>query len=122
VGEGIPKPVIWIGPSLADLRDFPDAVQAEIGFALFQAQLGAKHPSAKPLKGYRGAGVVEIVEDDDGNTYRAVYSVKFSDAIYVLHAFQKKSTHGIKTPKHVLDLIDQRLKTAKEISDVRKKA
>jgi phage-related protein len=88
---------------------------------LYQAQLGGKHPSAKPLKGYKGAGVLEIVEDFDGDTYRAVYTVKFREAIYVLHAFQKKSKSGIKTPAHELALIGQRLAEAKEINDAQKK-
>jgi phage-related protein len=122
MAEGAEKEVVWIGPSRHDLREFPEGVQREVGFALYQAQLGGKHPSAKPLKGYKGAGVLEIVEDDDGKTHRAVYTVKFSDGVYVLHAFQKKSPKGSKTPKHELDLIDQRLKAAKEISDGRKKA
>jgi phage-related protein len=115
------KPVIWIRDSRRSLQAFPEDVQDEVGFALYQAQLGHKHPSAKPLKGYKGAGVLEIVEDFDGDTYRAVYTVKLADAIYVLHAFQKKSKSGIKTPQHQLDLIEQRLKEAKEISDGRKK-
>ena len=76
--------------------------------------MGAKHISAKPLKGFGGAGVLEIVEDDDGNTYRAVYTVRFKGAIYVLHAFQKKSKQGIKTPKHEIDLIENRLREAAE--------
>lgn len=115
------KPVIWVRDSRKRLRDFPRDVQDEVGFALYQAQLGSKHPSAKPLKGYQGAGVLEIIEDFDGNTYRAVYTVKFSDAVYVLHAFQKKSKSGIKTPTRELDLIDKRLAEAKEISNGRKK-
>lgn len=79
-----------------------------------------KHSSAKPLKGYKGAGVLEIVEDWDGDTYRCVYTVSFGDAIYVLHAFQKKSKSGIKTPMHELELVDRRLREAKEISNGRK--
>jgi phage-related protein len=115
------KPVIWIGDSRRRLQRFPAEVQDEVGFALYRAQLGHKHPSAKPLKGYKGASVLEIVDDFAGDTYRAVYTVKFSDAIYVLHSFQKKSKSGIKTPQHELRLIDQRLADAKEISDGRKK-
>src|SRR5437588_169132 len=115
------KPVIWVRDSLRRLRDFPDDVRDEVGFALYQAQLGGKHRSAKPLKGHKGAGVLEIVENFDGNTYRAVYTVRFVDAIYVLHAFQKKSKSGIKTPAHEIELIDKRLVEAKEISDGRKK-
>src|ERR1044071_7752562 len=94
------KPVRWIGSSHADLRAFPRETRRAIGYALYFAQMGDKHPSAKPLWGFRGAGVLEIVEDHDGSTYRAVYTVRFSDAVYVLHTFQKKSKKGIETPKH----------------------
>lgn len=89
------KPVSWIASSYKDFRGFPDAVQDAMGYALYQAQLGAKHDSAKPLKGFGGAGVLEIVADHVGDTFRAVYTVKFATAIYVLHAFQKKSKTGI---------------------------
>jgi phage-related protein len=106
------KPVLWVAGSREDLRDFPPGARREIGFALSFAQQGEKHPSAKPLKGYKGAGVLEIVEDHDGDTYRAVYTVRFAKAIYVLHAFKKKSKSGIKTPQHELDLIKRRLKAA----------
>ena len=108
-----PKPVHWIGRSHEDLRGFPKAVTREIGQALWFAQMGDKHPSAKPLKGFKGAGVLEIVENYSGDTYRAVYTVRFTKAIYVLHAFKKKSPRGIKTPKHEIDLIEARLKQAK---------
>jgi len=106
------KPVSWIGSSYRDLRAFPDPVQDAIGYALYQAQIGEKHSSAKPLKGFGGAGVLEIVADYVGDTFRAVYSVKFAMTIYVLHAFQKKSKSGIKTPTEDLDLIQRRLKAA----------
>jgi len=89
-------------------------VQREIGFALRQAQDGGKHPDAKPLKGFGGASVLEIVEDHDGDTYRAVYTVRFADAVYVLHVFQKKSKK-IATPKHEMDLIPARLKEAERL-------
>ncbi|MEG4172102.1 MULTISPECIES: type II toxin-antitoxin system RelE/ParE family toxin [unclassified Microcoleus] len=108
------KPVEWIGSSRDDLRDFPEDVQQIMGFALYRAQLGKKHPDAKPLKGFKGAGVLEIVENFDGDTYRAVYTVKFEGIVYVLHAFQKKSKQGIATPKQDIDLIESRLKRAKE--------
>src|SRR4051812_4955950 len=108
------KPVEWVGSSLDDLRGFPEGVQDEIGFALYQAQRGGKRVSAKPLKGFKGAGVLEIVESHEGNAYRAVYTVRFKSAIYVLHAFQKKSKKGIKTPREELDLVQKRLKTAAE--------
>jgi phage-related protein len=81
---------------------------------LYRSQLGKKHPDAKPLKGFKGAGVLEIVQDFDGDTYRAIYTVKFEGIVYVLHAFQKKSKHGISTPKQDIYLIEMRLKRAKE--------
>jgi phage-related protein len=108
----LPKPVHWIANSREDLRKFPDPVTREIGQALWFAQMGDKHPAAKPLKGFKGAGVLEIVEDHSGDTYRAVYTVRFAKAIYVLHTYKKKSTHGIKTPRHQIDLIQTRLKWA----------
>jgi phage-related protein len=109
------KPLVWVGDSLEDLWDFPSAVQREIGFALRRAQDGGKHPDAKPLKGFGGASVLEIVEDHDGDTFRAVYTVRFADAIYVLHVFQKKSKKKIATPKHELELIRARLKEAERL-------
>lgn len=90
----------------------PDVVQDTFGFALHLAQIGKKHEQAKPLKGFGSAGVLEVVEDTDGNTYRAVYTVKFGNAVYVLHCFQKKSTRGIATPKPDMDVIRERLKVA----------
>lgn len=84
------------------------------GHALIIAQLGGKHEDAKPLRGYGGAGVLELVEDFASDTYRAVYTVKFADAIYVLHAFQKKSKKGIRTPQKDLDLIKERLRRAEQ--------
>jgi len=90
-----------------------------MGYALYQAQLGLKAPLAKPLRGFGGAGVLEIVEDHRGDTYRAVYTVKFSDFVYVLHAFQKKSKKGIATPKPDIDLIKKRLKIAEEDYKIR---
>src|SRR6266481_5612902 len=115
------KPVIWVRDSLRRLRDFPEDVRDEVGFALYQAQLGKKHRSAKPLKGHKGAGVLEIVENFDGNTYRAVYTVRFADAIYVLHAFQKKSKKGITTPKQTIELIKSRLRDAESDYRARQK-
>ncbi|NLN75179.1 MAG: addiction module toxin RelE [Armatimonadetes bacterium] len=108
------KPLLWIGSSLDDLREFPEDVKRVMGFALRRAQDGCKHINAKPLKGFGGAGVLEIVENDDGNTYRGVYTVKFAGVVYVLHAFQKKSTKGICTPKREIDLVKDRLKRAEE--------
>jgi phage-related protein len=107
-----PKPVVWVGASLRDLKSFPRAVQRDLGAALRDAQGGAKPPEAKPLKGFKGAGVLELVQDHESDTYRAVYTVRLADRIYVLHAFQKKSKKGIKTPKHVIDLVKARLKQA----------
>lgn len=106
------KPVHWIGSSREDLREFPAQVRGEIGYALSFAQIGGKHSSAKPLKGFGGAGVLEIVENHRGDTYRAVYTVRFAAAVYVLHVFQKKSKSGIATPRHEVDLIFRRLKAA----------
>ena len=111
--EGAHRPIRWLGSSLNDLRKFPKEVAREIGYALWFAQAGDKHPSAKPLKGYRGARVLEVVEDHAGNTYRAVYTVRFARAIYVLHVFQKKSKSGIKTAAHEIELVKSRLKWAK---------
>ena len=106
------KPVSWIGSSYKDFRAFPDSVQDLMGYALYRAQIGAKHESAKPLKGFGGAGVLEIIADHVGDTFRAVYTVKFATTVYVLHAFQKKSKVGIKTPTEELELIRQRLRAA----------
>src|SRR5580700_10199296 len=109
-----PKPVRWIGSSRDDLKDFPEHVRQRVGGALWEAQIGLKAPYAKPLKGFGGAGVLEIVDDFDGDTFRAVYTVRFAKVVYVLHAFQKKSKRGIATLKAELDLIDRRLKRARE--------
>lgn len=109
-----PTPIIWLGSTRKAVQDFPLTVRQAVGFALFQAQLGGKHADTKPLKGFGGASVLEIVERFDGDTYRAVYTVKFAGVIYVLHAFEKKSKQGIKTPKQDLDLIKRRLQQAKE--------
>jgi len=106
------KPVFWVGSSRDDLRAMPDQVRRDIGQALYAAQQGATDPAAKPLKGFGGARVMEIVERDRGGAYRAVYTVQFADAIYVLHVFQKKSKRGIATPKQEIDLIRRRLAVA----------
>ncbi|MCU1267281.1 MAG: toxin RelE [Acidobacteria bacterium] len=108
------KRLIWIGSSRSDLSSFPAEVKDLLGYALYQAQVGLKAPSAKPLRGFGGAGVLEIVEDHQTDTYRAVYTVKFSELVYVLHAFQKKSKKGIATPKPDIDLIKRRLRVAEE--------
>lgn len=106
------KSVVWIGSSRSDLASFPDDVKDAVGYALYIAQRGGKHADAKPVRGFGGAGVLEIVEDYAGDTYRAVYAVRFAERIYVLHAFQKKSKRGIATPKREIELIRARLKRA----------
>jgi len=112
------KPLFWIGPSKDDLLAFPEAVKDEIGAALSVAQFGGKHPHAKPWKG-EGPGVFEVVEDHRADTYRAVYTVRFEGVVYVLHAFQKKSPRGIKTPSKDVDLIRRRLSEARADYEVR---
>ena len=109
------KRVIWLGPTRKVLQRFPLPVRRTVGFALYHAQKGAKHESAKPLRGFGGAGVLEVVEDHKGDTYRAIYTVRFTERIYVLHMFQKKAKQGIKTPKQDIDLIKQRLKEAETL-------
>jgi phage-related protein len=108
------KPLEWVGSSKADLVGFPVPVRKEMGHSLHLAQAGEKPYSAKSLRGFGGAGVLELVENHDGNAYRTVYTVKFAQAVYVLHVFQKKSKKGIAMPKAELDLIKQRLKAAAE--------
>jgi phage-related protein len=108
------KPVRFVASARSDLRRFPKKVRLVVGTALNAAQLGGKHKDAKPMKGFGGASVVEIVEDYDGGTFRAVYTVRFVDVVYVLHAFQKKAKRGIETPKSDTDLIKQRLKLAEQ--------
>ena len=104
------KPLRWVASSKKDLMAMPEAVQDIFGYALHLAQSGKKHPDAKPLKGFGGAGVLEVVEDYQGDTYRAVYTVRYAQAVYVVHCFQKKSTQGIATPKPDVELIKLRLK------------
>lgn len=113
------KPLIWIGSSREELKNFPETVKDVAGFALYKTQMGGKHPAAKPLKGFHGAGVVEIAENYSGNTYWVIYTTRLEGAIYVLHAFQKKSKTGIETPKQEIDLINSRLKTALEHHELR---
>ena len=112
--DPVPKPVRWIGESKTDLSAFPNDVKLRVGGALWDAQIGLKSSAAKPHKGFGGAGVLEVVADSDGNAFRAVYTVRFAEAVYVLHAFQKKSRRGIATPKAELELIAARLSRAKE--------
>jgi len=116
------RSLIWIGSSLDDLRAFPDAVKQTMGYALYLAQIGGKHANAKPLRGFGGAGVLEITDDFDGDTYRAVYTVRFQSAVYVLHAFQKKAKRGIATPNRELELIRARLHRAGELDRERSRS
>jgi len=112
------KPVVWLGDTLRRLKTFPSGVQDEIGYALYLAQRGEKHVSAKPLKGL-GPGVLEIASDHRGDTFRAVYTVRLGERVFVLHAFQKKSKRGIATPQADIDLLKRRLKLAVEISEAK---
>lgn len=111
---GMLKPIRWIGSSLRDLKSFPAEVRSDVGYALYAAQNGETDPSAKPMKGFGGASVMEIVAPFSGDTWRAVYTVRFKDVVYVLHAFQKKSKSGIATPQKELELIRQRLVAAEK--------
>ena len=108
------QPVIWVATSLKDLKAFPRDVQREVGYALYLAKIGGKHPKAKPLRGFRG--VLEIVSDYQTDTYRSVYAVKLGDHIYVLHAFQKKSRRGVATPRQEIETIRRRLSLAERIA------
>ena len=110
------KPVIWVGSSRKDLRTFPEPVQDHMGYALYVAQRGGKHRDTKTLVGFGGAGVLEIVKDFRGDTFRAVYTLRYAGAVYVLHAFQKKSKTGRETPHRDIQLIKQRLREAEEIA------
>lgn len=109
------KPIVWLGDSLRAVRSFPARVQDEVGYALFLAQVGEKHITAKPLKGL-GPGVLEVVSDHRGDTFRAVYTVRLGARVFVLHAFQKKSSRGIATQTVDIELVRRRLKQAVEIS------
>ena len=111
------KPLIWISSSYKDLKKFPADVQDAMGYGLLDAQEGGKHKNAKPLQGFGGADILEIVDEDPSGTYRAVYTVKFAEAVFVLHAFQKKSKQGIKTPQEDIELIKSRLKVAQELHE-----
>ena len=108
------RSLCWVGTSLEDLRKFPGEVVDVMGYALHLAQQGGKHPDVKPLKGFSGGAVLEVVADYSGNTWRVVYTVRYRDVIYVLHAFQKKSKQGIRTPKQHTSMIQRRLKLAQE--------
>lgn len=109
------KDLVWVSSCKEDLLRFPRDVRRMLGFALGAAQRGGKHPDAKPLKGFGGAGVLEVVKDHDRSTYRAVYTVRLGGRVYALHAFQKKATRGSATPKRDLDLVRRRLREAEEL-------
>jgi len=121
VDERQPKPLTWIASSRRDMRALPKGVRRSFGVALFAVQIGETPPIAKPLRGFGGAGVLELIEDDAGGTYRAIYTVRFTTAIYVLHVFQKKSKHGRETPQRDIDLIKERLKRAEDLHRLRMK-
>jgi phage-related protein len=110
------KPLYWVGGSKKDLLAMPETVMHVFGYALYLAQTGKKHDQAKPMRGFGSAGVLEIVEDWEGNTYRAVYTVRFVESVFVLHVFQKKSKRGVATPKRELDLIRERWKSAEQMA------
>jgi phage-related protein len=112
------RPLFWIGSSKRDYQAFPARVQDNLGFELFLTQTGQHPPSAKPLKGI-GTGTIELVENHDGDTYRAIYTIRFREAVYVLHAFKKKSKRGNKTPQSDIDLIKRRLRDAEQDHAVR---
>ena len=110
------KPLVWVGSSKKDLLALPRSIQGFFGYALYFAQIGNHHADAKPMKGFGGAGVLEVVEDDEAGTYRSVYTVRFDEAVFVLHCFQKKSKSGIATPKRDMDIIQARLKMAQAMA------
>jgi phage-related protein len=110
------KPVIWVGSSRKDLSAFPEPVQDHMGYALYVAQRGGKHRDAKTLRGFGGAAVVEVIKDFRGDTFRAVYTLRHAEAVYVLHAFQKKSKSGRATPRREMERIEQRLREAEQIA------
>ena len=110
------KPLYWVGSSKKDLLALPETVVHVFGYALYLAQSGRKHDQAKPMRGFGSAGVLEIVENWEGNTYRAVYTVRFVESVFVLHVFQKKSKRGVATPKRELDLIQERWKAAEQMA------
>jgi len=114
-----PKRVIWIASSREALRSFPEQVKDAVGYALYLAQIGGRGDAARPRRGFGGAGVVEVIKDFAGDTYRAVYTVTFAGFVYVLHCFQKKSKRGAETPRRDLGLIQSRLRLAERDSEAR---
>jgi len=119
--ERRPRPVEWVGSSRRDLKAFPREVQRDVGQALFAAQCGDEYPAVKPLKGFGGRSVLEIVVSFRSDAFRAVYAVRFAEVLYVLHAFLKKSTRGVKTPKRELDVIRRRLAAAEQHYEERRR-
>jgi len=115
MGFPLVKPLVWVGVSLKDVRDFPEAVKDDVDVALYDAQRGLKSSTAKPLKRFGGASALEIVSDYRTDTYRTVYTVQFSERIYVLHAFQKKSKNGIAMPQTEVELLKSRLQQSAEL-------
>lgn len=111
------RPLVWLGSALEDLKSLPEPVQQDFGYALWLAQIGDLHRHSKPLRGFGGRGVLEVVEDFSGDTFRAVYTVRFPTAVYVLHVFQKKSRRGTTTPARDLDLIRNRLRAAEAVDE-----
>jgi phage-related protein len=122
ISTGGLNPVRWVGSSLKDLRSFPAEVQRDVGYAIYAAQKGERDPSAKPMKGFGGASVLEIVAPFDGDTFRAIYTVRLRGVIYVLHAFQKKSKAGSATPKREIEMIQRRLTIAERDHEERRDA
>ena len=110
------KQLYWVGSSKRDLQTLPDEVVDVFGYAFYLAQIGKRHEQARPLKGFKSAGVLEVVEDWGGNAFRAVYTVRFAGTVFVLHVFQKKSKRGVATPKADMDLIRERLKVAEQVA------
>lgn len=111
-----PKPLVWMGSSRKDFAGFPDDVKSEVGYALFLAQCGDRHRRTKTLSGFGGAGVVEMVSYHRGDTFRTVYTVRVGSAVYVLHAFQKKSKRGVATPQIDMSLVERRLREAEQLA------
>jgi len=112
-----PKPVIWVGSSRRDMRELPGPVQDHLGYALYVAQCGGRHRDAKVLSGFGGAGVLEVIKDFRGDTFRAVYTLRYAGRVFVLHVFQKKSKTGRQTPLHDRELIKRRLCEAEWIAE-----
>lgn len=111
----VPKPLRWLGSTRKDLSAMPEPVKESFGYGLYLAQIGARHPAAKVLRGFHGAAVIELLEDESGDSYRAVYTIRYPHAVYVLHCFKKKSVSGISTPMKDIELIKKRLKEAAQL-------